>query len=232
MREETLTAALRAAMEDDLAALWAAPEGEEPDWSPAYRAWETDFLARRSAPARPPRRRGRVLLVAAAVLAVLVTGAVAAAPWIENAILRTSGESVDFIYTPAGTEPIPLGEWRPAWLPEGLVLCSVHEETGNGSMIVYDDGDDTGAPEDGGAYLSLWYDALDENFEVRTGSQTGLTAVEIAVNGCSGYAWTDGRTYHHLVWIDEEQQVGFSLIYLGPSAEEALRVAESVTLVP
>ena len=31
MREETLTAALRAAMEDDLAALWAAPEGEEPD---------------------------------------------------------------------------------------------------------------------------------------------------------------------------------------------------------
>ena len=229
MREETLTAALRAAMEDDLAALWAAPEGEEPDWSPAYRAWETDFLARRAAP--PPRRWRRILL-AAAVLAALVTGAAAAAPWIQNAILRTSGESVDFIYTPAGKEPLPLGDWRTTWLPEGLVLCSVHEETGNGSMIVYDDGDDTGAPEDGGAYLSLWYDALDETFEVRTSTQTDLTAAEITVNDCPGYLWTDGQAYHHLTWIDEERQVGFSLIYLGPSAEEALRVAESVTLVP
>ena len=64
MKEQALTAALWAALEEDLAALWDAPEGEMPDWSPDYAAWEADFLSPR--PARRKRRWGRVVLAAAA----------------------------------------------------------------------------------------------------------------------------------------------------------------------
>ena len=66
MKEQALTAALWAALEEDLAALWDAPEGEMPDWSPDYAAWEADFLSPR--PARRKRRWGRVVLAAAAVV--------------------------------------------------------------------------------------------------------------------------------------------------------------------
>ena len=236
MREETLTAALRAAMEDDLAALWAAPEGEEPDWSPAYRAWETDFLARRAVPARAPRRWGRTLLVAAAVLAVLVTGAVAAAPWIQNAVLRQSGTSLNFIYTPAGTEPIPLGEWRPAWLPEGLVLNSAHEETADGGAWVsyrIEGGTSLEALEAGTTtYLTLFYDALDEEFGAGVTTRERLEVTEVRVNGWPGYLWSDGEYYHSLTWIDEEARVGFVLDCLGPDRKVLLQVAESVELIP
>lgn len=86
MREETLTAALWAALEEDLAALWAAPEGETPRWSPAYAAWEADFWAE-----RPARRRGRrpwlrAILIAAAAAVVLAGTALAASPEIQEAV--------------------------------------------------------------------------------------------------------------------------------------------------
>ena len=166
----------------------------------------------------------------AAVLAVLVTGAVAAAPWIQNAVLRQSGTSLNFIYTPAGTEPIPLGEWRPAWLPEGLVLNDVREETDNGVMVSYHTGYETYGPEEHCLGVYLFYDALDEDFEVRSGGWEEHTVTEVRVNGWPGYLWSDGEYHHSLTWIDEEARVGFYQVYIGPDAEEALRVAESVQL--
>ena len=62
--------ALLAAAREEFGAAWAGGEAMDP--TPGFGAWETDFLARRAAPA--PRRWGRILLAAAAVLAVLVTG--------------------------------------------------------------------------------------------------------------------------------------------------------------
>ena len=224
--------ALLAAAREEFGAAWAGGEAMDP--TPGFGAWETDFLARRAAPA--PRRWGRILLAAAAVLAVLVTGAVAAAPWIQNAVLRQSGTSLNFIYTPAGTEPIPLGEWRPAWLPEGLVLNSAHEETADGGAWVsyrVEEGTSLEALEAGTTtYLTLFYDALDEKFGAGVTSLEELEVTEVRVNGWPGYLWSDGEYYHSLVWIDEEAQVGFVLDCLGPDRKVLLQVAESVELIP
>ena len=175
-------------------------------------------------------------LVAAAVLAVLVTGAVAAAPWIQNAVLRQSGTSLNFIYTPAGTEPIPLGEWRPAWLPEGLVLNSAHEETADGGAWVsyrVEGGTSLEALEASTTTcLTLFYDALDEEFGAGVTTRERLEVTEVRVNGWPGYLWSDGEYCHSLTWIDEEARVGFVLDCLGPDRKVLLQVAESVELIP
>ncbi len=84
MKEQALTAALWAALEEDLAALWDAPEGEMPDWSPDYAAWEADFLSPR--PARRKRRWGRVVLAAAAAVAVLAGTVLAASPEVRETV--------------------------------------------------------------------------------------------------------------------------------------------------
>ena len=249
MREETLTAALRAAMEDDLAALWAAPEGEEPDWSPAYRAWETDFLARRAAPARAPRRWGRILLVAAAVLAVLVICTAAAThiylmnvrltdlddpafPQATQAELPDGGQQwLVEIGEPNYEETRELPLYEPSWLPAGAEKTrdnlyqgrAVHETV----ILEYRVG-----AEDSILFTYSRY----QNFH---GPAENHTCQETRVAGKPGYLlWSvvDGREDRSsgtLLWYDQNQEMAFSLTTYH-SAEndvknELFRIAKSIS---
>ena len=99
MKEQTEKAALWAALEEDLEALWAAPEGEAPDWSADYDAWEADFLAGRAAPpARRARRRRkppRAALIAAAAAVLLLAGCTAVVvtnPQVQETVRETVRE--------------------------------------------------------------------------------------------------------------------------------------------
>ena len=250
MREETLTAALRAAMEDDLAALWAAPEGEEPDWSPAYRAWETDFLARRSAPARAPRRWGRILLVAA-VLAVLVICTAAAThiylmnvrltdlddpafPQATQAELPDGGQQwLVEMGEPNYEETRELPLYEPSWLPAGAEKTrdnlyqgrAVHETV----ILEYRVG-----TEDSILFTYSRY----QNFH---GPAEDYTCQETRVAGKPGYLlWSviDGREDRSsgtLLWYDQDEEMAFGLTYHSAENDvknELFRIAKSISKIP
>ena len=127
MKEQALTAALWAALEEDLAALWDAPEGEMPDWSPDYAAWEADFLSPR--PARRKRRWGRVVLAAAAAVAVLaVCTAAATHIYLMNGGQQWFVEVGNPDYEETGELPL----YEPSWLPDGAEKNGGHLLPGPG----------------------------------------------------------------------------------------------------
>lgn len=248
MKEQALTAALWAALEEDLAALWDAPEGEMPDWSPDYAAWEASFLSPR--PARRKRRWGRVILAAAAAVAVLAVCTAAAThiylmnvrltdlddpafPQATQAELPDGGQQwfVE-VGNPDYEETGELPLYEPSWLPDGAEKTgdnlyqgrAVHETV----LLEYQVEEEE--------YIFLSYSRY-QNFH---GPTETYTCQETRVAGMPGYLlWsvTDGREDHSsgtLLWYDQDGEMAFSLTYHGAGHDvenELLRMAKNISKI-
>ena len=241
--------ALLAAAREEIGAVWAGGEAMDP--TPGFGAWETDFLARRAAPARAPRRWGRILLVAAAVLAVLVICTAAAThiylmnvrltdlddpafPQATQAELPDGGqqwlvEVGDPDYEETGELPL----YEPSWLPDGAEKTrddlyqgrAVHETV----ILEYRVGVEDKVFFSYGRY---------QNFH---GPAENHTCQETRVAGKPGYLlWSviDGREDHSsgtLLWYDQDEEMAFSLTYHSAENDvknELFRIAKSISKIP
>ena len=241
--------ALLAAAREEFGAVWAGGEAMDP--TPGFGAWETDFLARRAAPARAPRRWGRILLVAAAVLAVLVICTAAAAhiylmnvrltdlddpafPQATQAELPDGGQQwLVEMGEPNYEETRELPLYEPSWLPDGAEKTrdnlyqgrAVHETV----ILEYRVG-----TEDSILFTYSRY----QNFH---GPAEDYTCQETRVAGKPGYLlWSviDGREDRSsgtLLWYDQDEEMAFGLTYHSAENDvknELFRIAKSISKIP
>lgn len=228
--DERLRAALLEAARLDGEADFAALSGE-PDFSQDYLR-ERERLLRdpfRYAKRRSRSRRKAVLWYAACALMTLCLSAVlvlatnpAARAWGVQMWSTWHPEYTEYNFQGDGTEPAPLGVWRPTYVPEGYVeRDSAHYP--ELSYIDYKNRE--------GTLLSLTYFPLGEQGSILLDNEHS-TLHPAKVNGLNAdlYVAIEPDDPSTVIWVDAGAEVVFSLHGI-LSKEELLYMAESVAPV-
>lgn len=219
-------ALLDAARLDGEAALAALPG--EPDFSREYLRARKRLL---HDPFRYARRRSRfgykaVLWYAACALVTLCLSAAlvlatnpAARAWVVRMWSTWHPEYTEYNFQGDGTEPAPLGVWRPTYVPEGYTVWKV--APGKGLYSIY-------YANKEGTLLSLTYLHLDGQGSILLDNEHS-TLHPAKVNGMNAdlYVAIEPDDPSTVIWANEGVGMVFSLRGV-LSEEELLYMAESI----
>lgn len=227
--ERLRVALLEAARLDGEAALAALPG--EPDFSREYLRARKRLLHN---PFRYARRRSRfgykaVLWYAACALVTLCLSAAlvlaanpAARAWVVRMWNTWRPEYTEYQFQGDGTEPAPLGVWRPTYVPEGYVEWDKHE-TGTLRSIYYVNKEKY--------LLSLTYRPVSNSGSMLLDNEHSIfrqgTVHDMPADLYIGIEQDDVST---VIWVDESKDIIFSVDGVLDEAE-LLRVAESIALI-
>lgn len=206
-------------------------EEKEPGFSPRYRRRRLrlmndpfSYAKKRTRPMwkKALQTAASILLVGALSLGTLMSVSPDVRAWVEQVVLQRLDTHNNFYFgTPpeAGKET---GDWRPAWLPEGVRLVK-EVPLGRVKQLIYEEADGT----------RLYLDV----YPAETGTALGMDNEhqdysEITINGHSAYLMTANEEGYmsFLVWVDEENDLVFR-ITSELSAAEMIKMAESVARV-
>ena len=227
MTEQELDLRLRSALLQAARAEYARPlPGEEasPAASPALRRRLRPLLAdpfgrRRRLHLRAARSAAAVFLAAVLTAGAVLAVSPEARAWVRSIFVEVLAEysTIRFVRDPGG-QTGELGTWAPAWLPEGYALLDAQTDpyhslltygTAQGSQIYFECTNSPGAA----------FHVDNEHHE----------AMDVPINGCSGYLLQAVVPGHHssLIWYDQASGTAFSLLAELPP-EDLIRIAESV----
>lgn len=225
--DERLRAAILEAARLDGEADFAALSGE-PDFSQDYLRERERLLHDpfRYAKRRSRSRRKAVLWYAACALVTLCLSAAlvlatnpAARAWVVRMWSTWRPEYTEYQFQGDGTEPAPLGVWRPTYVPEGYTVWKV--APGKGLYSIY-------YANKEGTLLSLTYLHLNGQGSILLDNEHS-TLHPAKVNGQNAdlYAAVEPDDPSTVIWVDAGAEVVFSLSGV-LSEEELLYMAESI----
>lgn len=198
--------------------------GEEPEFSPAYRAARARLLR---SPFRSTavcaRRAVRWAACAGLVLCLSAGSVFLFSPSARAQVVRMWSiwhqEYTEYNFHGDGTDPAPLGVWRPTYIPKGYVEWK-KDETGLLRSIDYANEEDH--------LLAVTYMPLCDNVSIMLDNEHSVFG-RTTVNGLPAdlYVGIEADDPSSMVWVDERAEVVFSLHGI-LSTEELLRVAESI----
>lgn len=225
--DERLRAALlEAARLDGEAALAALPG--EPDFSREYLRARKRLLHNPFRYARRrtmPRRQSALQYAACALVALGLSAALvlatnpAARAWVVRMWNTWHPEYTEYHFQGDGTEPAPLGVWRPTYVPEGYVEWG-KDETGSLRSIDY--------VNDKDYFLSLTYMPLSNEGNILLDNEHNVFH-RVTIHGLPAdlYTGIEEDDPSTVIWADEEAGMVFSLRGV-LSEEELLYMAESI----
>lgn len=198
--------------------------GEEPEFSPAYRAARARLLRSPFRSTAGWARRAVRWAACAGLVLCLSAGSVflfspSARAWAVRMWSIWHREYTEYNFHGDGTDPAPLGVWRPTYIPEGYVEWNKNE-TGILRSIDYVNEED---------YLfSLTYMPLCENVSIMLDNEHSVFS-RTTVNGLPAdlYVGIEADDPSTVIWIDENNDMVFSLDGV-LEKEELLRMAESI----
>lgn len=224
--ERLRDALLEAARLDGEAALAALPG--EPDFSREYLRARKRLLHNPFRYARRrtmPRRQSALQYAACALVALGLSAALvlaanpAARAWVVRMWSTWRPEYTEYQFQGDGTEPAPLGVWRPTYVPEGYTVWKV--APGKGLYSIY-------YANKEGTLLSLTYLHLNGQGSILLDNEHS-TLHPAKVNGQNAdlYAAVEPDDPSTVIWVDAGAEVVFSLSGV-LSEEELLYMAESI----
>ena len=198
--------------------------GEEPEFSPAYRAARARLLRSPFRSTAGWARRAVRWAACAGLVLCLSAGSVflfspSARAWAVRMWSIWHREYTEYNFHGDGTDPAPLGVWRPSYVPEGYTVWKSNHYP-EMSYIDY--------TNDKGSLLSVTYLPLNESGSILLDNEHSVHS-SVTVNGCSADLYTaiEADDPSILVWADEKAEVVFSLHGV-LNTEELLRMAESI----
>lgn len=174
------------------------------------------------------RSAAAVCLICALVFTALIaTDAIAFETGLRWTV-RYREDEVTWLFKDGIEQDGDLPNYEPTWLPEGCVLNSDYWGPARDRSIGYKNPND---PQEW-----LWFDYMqitDKEIYYLTSLDKGTYEKEIVeINGLSGelYTYVDDTDSGYLIWIDKHNCIVFMLDF-DSGAENAIRIAESVTLI-
>lgn len=226
--DQKLAEALRELRDHSLEQL--PPEPEEPHiFSEEFQQQmellfqERDRRARRKKWASFRRGAAAFALVAVASLSVCILGVDALREKLFEMVLEEHEEYSNISYAPVDKDKtslpqLELVEYRPTWLPEGMVLVNqILNETVNWST--YEDAQ--------GNVLSFNQSVVGTVSSAINTESSELTEFELS-NGDTAYKMSNGSQF--VLWNDNQYE--YMVLLNGYTLEDAVRVAESVEICP
>ena len=142
--------------------------------------------------------------------------------------VRYREDEVTWLFKDGMEQEGELPNYEPTWLPEGYVLDRSYDGIVRDRMIDYKNPDN-----DQSWILFNYMQITDKEIYYLSSLDKGPYEVEsIEINGMPGelYTFVDEPDRGYLLWIDKRNCIVF-LLNFDSGAEDAIRIAESVTLI-
>ena len=197
---------------------------EEPEFSPAYRAARARLLRSPFRSTAGWARRAVRWAACAGLVLCLSAGSVflfspSARAWAVRMWSIWHREYTEYNFHGDGTDPAPLGVWRPSYVPEGYTVWKV--APGKALYSIY-------YANEEGTLLSLTYMPLWDNASIMLDNEHSVFS-RTTVNGLPADLYTaiEADDPSAVVWADEGTEMIFFLRGV-LNTEELLRMAESI----